>query len=175
MFSIRRPYSATIRLAVVSSKIQLRPQIHFKSCVVKTLIQKVGGVCFYPHVSTSIVLFSLFRLLLYKIHMLYLGMKEVQDILNAEKQAELVLAKSHKDAEKILAKARQEALDLLTSEKVKIDRHAEEEVAKKSTELERKSESILEEGAKRMRKLEAAAAKKTVKAQKILIDAVVGE
>ncbi len=102
-------------------------------------------------------------------------MKEVQEILKAEKQAELVISKSKKDAEKLLTKARAEGLDLLASQKAMIDQQAEQDVAKKSSELERKFEAILEEGAKRMRKLEAAAVKKTVKAQKILVDAVVGE
>ncbi|MBI2572761.1 hypothetical protein HYV86_02785 [Candidatus Woesearchaeota archaeon] len=102
-------------------------------------------------------------------------MKDVQEILKAEKQAELVLAKSHKDAEKILIKARQDALDLLATEKEKVDQQAEADVAAKNKELDRKYEAILEDGAKRLRKIETNAGKKSVKVVKNLIDAVVGE
>jgi V/A-type H+/Na+-transporting ATPase subunit G/H len=93
----------------------------------------------------------------------------VQEVLEAEKKAEQIIAQAHNDKEARLNKARNEALSYLSKQQKKIDEEQEEILQSKKESLEHQKQKVITEGESAVRGLEKKAKKNVEKATSFVL------
>ena len=99
-------------------------------------------------------------------------MQEIEEVLKAEKQAEMLISKAEEDRDKFIITSKQKALEGVAKEKEKIDTHFSALIKKKAQELGTERKKILAQAEKEISKIKEVAIENSKQAGKIILDAV---
>lgn len=97
-------------------------------------------------------------------------LQDVQEVLNTEKEAEIIIEKAEQQCEVILSKAKRSALDYIATEKKKIDRETDNLIKERVAELKEEGKKIIETAEKKARRLFKLAETHAEEAEKLVID-----
>ncbi len=101
-------------------------------------------------------------------------MKEIEEVLKVEKEAEELLENAEKEREKILAKAHRDAARSVAETKEKINKELDQMIKEKTAALEKRRQQILHEAETKAAAIRTAAARNSKKAEDLVINAVLG-
>jgi len=100
------------------------------------------------------------------------ALKEVQEVLNAEKQAEKLIAHAEKEAEKLIADAKHKVSQKKTTEKEKINTQLDKELKEKNKLLEKEQQNIVEQATSQVNELQKKIKQNSARTEKLIFEKV---